>query len=368
MTSGLLLRPRLLSAINQALDCVMEAKSPPILLASPPITASPDVKVTCHRGEPLPETTLTKQTQHNQSYFFLQQWKQQRFFSIRFPYLVFLLEGEIDLRLGITQSMAKSLSGPQAYCSHLSLSLRAGQCLLIPPGTPYSGGEQLYWERPHPEQASYKVLLLSILPTGTFCHLWDTQKGQTSYTPTLYVHDSRVHLLVDFLREELENKGDDHRVVARNQLHSVLCCVRREMKIQPPFLILRTDKKWRDESAQQDSKDIFPANSATAVQRACTYIETHLHSVLELESIARHAFVSPTYLNRLFRREMQISVMQYVLQRRLELAQSLLVHSQLPVNEIGKQVGYPNPSHFSQIFLKKTGVTPQSYRVTRLPD
>lgn len=362
MTSGLLLRPRLLSALNQAIDHAQETRHSPVLLARPPIVASPDVEITFHQGHPLRETNASKQASSPQPHFYLHRWKRQRLHSIRFPYLACLLEGEMDWRIGITQGMAKSLPTPESRCGHFTLGLCAGQFILMPPGVPYSSGAQIHWERPRPEQANYRVLWMHLLPTGTFCHLSGALKGKQFYEPPLYVHDSRVHLLVEFLREELELRSNVSAVIASNQLHSLLLRVRREMQEQQPFLIQSANQEWRHESAQQDIKGILTNTSTAAVQAACTYIETHLHSALELEPIARQSFVSTSHLNRLFRREMGTSVMSYVIQRRMEMAQALLAHSQLPIHEVGRQIGYPNPSHFSQIFAKKLRQTPQEFR------
>jgi AraC-like DNA-binding protein len=357
MTSGALLRPRLLLALNRAIGWSKESGVARILLAQPPIHRSSQVEVTLHSGRPLSEK---KPTKIGQPYFCLNSWKRQRLHSIRFPYLACLLEGEMDWRIGITQSMAKSLPEPESQCSHLALHLRAGQFFLMPPGVPYSDGRSIHWSGAQPETASYKILWLHLLPTGAFCHLSGARRGVLFYEPPLYVHDARIHLLTEFLMEELQNRAAQFEAVAHDQLHSILLRIRRGLEEQPPFVI--ENQQWRNESAQQDVRAILADGKATAVQRACAYIETHLHDTLQLDTVARQAFVSPSHLNRLFSRELGMPAMQYVLHRRIEIAQALLIHSQLPVHEIGRQVGYPNPSHFSQIFTHKVRQTPQGYR------
>lgn len=368
MTTGLLLRPRLVSALSQAIDWGRGGAatgSAPVLLAAPPLRVPAGVGVTYHAGAPLRETRATRQTGSNQPYFLLHRWKRQRLHSIRFPYLACLLEGEMDWRIGLTERVAKSLSGPEAGCSQVTLALRAGQFFLMPPGVPYSTGAQIHWERPEPAQANYKVLWMHMLPTGTFCHLSGAQGGKQLYEPPVYVHDSRVHLMAEFLREEMEGRAADFESIAKSQLLSLLARVRRELQQQYASLQPLPNQELRHESAQQAITGLAADTSATAVQQACAYIEAHLHAALQLQPIARQVFVSSSYLNRMFRREMGSSVMDYVIRRRVEIAQALLQHSTLPVHEIGRHVGYPNPSHFSQIFLKKTGHTPAAFRALR---
>lgn len=359
MIPGLLLRPRLIAALNKAISWAQEPSFARILLAQPPLSALSGCEVVLHRGQPLRETG---QTRRNQPHFFAGEWRRQRLHSIRFPYLACLLEGEMDWRIGITRSMAKALPEPLAQCNQLTLRFLEGQFFLMPPGVPYSDGTRIHWARPHPERAHYKVLWMHLLPTGTFCHLSGVLRGERFYEAPLYIHDPRVYLLSDFLLEELRTRDASFEAVARNQLHSVLLRVRRYLGEQPPFPISGGNQDWRHKSAQHDVRAILAGATTNALQRACAYIESHLHEPLQAEVIARQAFVSSSHLNRLFSVELGLPLMRYVTNRRMEIAQSLLTHSQLPVQEIGRQVGYPNPSHFSQVFTRENGQNPQSYR------
>jgi AraC-like DNA-binding protein len=358
MIPGLLQRPRFLAALNKAIRWAQPASFSRILLARPPIVAAPDIAVSLQRGRPLRETGYAPR---KQPHFFLHEWPRYHLHSIRFPYLACLLEGEMDWRIGITQEMAKSLPPKYGHCNGLTLSFQAGQFFLMPPGTPYATGKRLHWHRPHPEDAHYKILWMHFLPTGVFCHLSDVNHGETTSSSPLYVHDARAHLQSEFLIEELQERDDDCALIARDQLHSILLRIRRQLTRQQPFPISGSSQAWRHESAQQDIR-VLAADSATAVQRACDYIETHLHEALQQQLIARQALVSPSHLNRLFVRELGLPIMRYVAKRRLEIAQALLTHSALPVREIGRQVGYANPSHFAQFFNREAQKSPQAFR------
>lgn len=358
MKPGLLQRPRFLAALNKAIRWTQPASFSQILLAQPPLFTAPEIAVSFQRGRPLREAGHAPRTQ---PHFFLHEWPRQNLHSIRFPYLACLLEGEMDWRIGITQEMAQSLPEKYAGCNALTLSFQAGQFFLMPPGTPYATGKKLHWHRPHPQQARYQILWMHFLPTGVFCHLSDVIAGENSSISPLYVHDARAHLQSEFLIEELQERGDDCALVARNQLHSMLLRIRRRLTQQQPFPI-SAGQDWRHESAQQDVRSLA-ADSATAVQRACDYIETHLHERLQQQTIARQALVSPSHLNRLFVRELELPIMRYVAKRRLEIAQALLIHSTLPIHEIGRQVGYANPSHFAQFFNREIQKSPQAFRL-----
>lgn len=357
--AGLLGRPRLLAALNKAIEWANDPPSARILLAQPPFQTISDITIVAHWGQPLREQGVHKR---HQPHFFLESWTRRHLHSIRFPYLACLLEGEMDWRIGVTQSRAKTLPEPDASCNHYTLSFQPGQFFLMPPGVPFSDGSRIHWQRPHPEKAHYKVVWIHILPTGTFCHLSGVVHGERYYHAPLYIHDPRVYLLSEFLQDELQTRGASFNEAACDYLHAMLLRIRRSLQENPPFPIVGGSQKWRHESAQQDIKSIVDGTKTATVQRACSYIEAHLHEPLQAGYVARQAFVSSSHLNRLFVKELGQPVARYITRRRMEMAQSLLRHSQLPIHEIGRQVGYPNPSHFSQVFTRETGQSPQNYR------
>jgi AraC family transcriptional regulator len=47
---------------------------------------------------------------------------------------------------------------------------------------------------------------------------------------------------------------------------------------------------------------------------------------------------------------------------RVERAKSLLAQSELPLSEVGLRAGFGDQSHFTRLFRRLTGTTPQSYR------
>ena len=52
----------------------------------------------------------------------------------------------------------------------------------------------------------------------------------------------------------------------------------------------------------------------------------------------------------------------YLLNLRLDLAKVMLTNTELPINEIGSRVGYPDANYFAKLFKNVTGRTPTQYR------
>ena len=63
-----------------------------------------------------------------------------------------------------------------------------------------------------------------------------------------------------------------------------------------------------------------------------------------------------------FKRSTGSSPHQYLLQRRLDRAKSLLKQRELTLAEIGASTGFADQSHFTKVFRQFTGVTPSEYR------
>jgi AraC family transcriptional regulator len=100
----------------------------------------------------------------------------------------------------------------------------------------------------------------------------------------------------------------------------------------------------------------------TPLQQALDYIHTHLDRDLSLAEIAGVINISPTYFASLFKRAMEISPHQYVIQQRVERAKVMLAKTDLAIADIALQVGFSSQSHLTQQFKRLTGMTPKQVR------
>lgn len=92
------------------------------------------------------------------------------------------------------------------------------------------------------------------------------------------------------------------------------------------------------------------------------YLDKNYAEAITLESIAERFHISQSAFSRFFKAEVGISPIKYILCRRIGEAQSMLMHTNLSLGEIGSRVGYYDSSHFSAAFKKNTGLTPSKYR------
>jgi AraC family L-rhamnose operon transcriptional activator RhaR len=81
-----------------------------------------------------------------------------------------------------------------------------------------------------------------------------------------------------------------------------------------------------------------------------------------LADLAERVHVSPSYLCRLFMRELGISPLHYLERRRLELTAQLLLEGDLSINEIGATAGWTDTNYMARRFRAAQGMSPSSYR------
>lgn len=98
---------------------------------------------------------------------------------------------------------------------------------------------------------------------------------------------------------------------------------------------------------------------------AIDYINHNYNKHITLTLIAEKVNLSSSYLCRLFKSEMGMSITNYINQLRMEKAGELLRNSSINVymKEISAAVGIDDQLYFSRIFKKYYGVTPSEYRL-----
>lgn len=92
-------------------------------------------------------------------------------------------------------------------------------------------------------------------------------------------------------------------------------------------------------------------------------MRTYLSEDLTLKLLAEEVYLNPTYLGRIFKQETGESFSSYLINLRIEKAKELLRNPALKIYEVCEQVGYNDPAHFTHVFKKTVGITPQDYKM-----
>lgn len=96
------------------------------------------------------------------------------------------------------------------------------------------------------------------------------------------------------------------------------------------------------------------------------YIDTNYTDELKLEDLANRIGFSKYHFSRLFQQYTNSSFVNYVNQRRLKVAEELLLQPELTVTDVAIQSGFNSISTFNRLFRKEKNCTPSEYRAVHM--
>lgn len=96
-------------------------------------------------------------------------------------------------------------------------------------------------------------------------------------------------------------------------------------------------------------------------------IEERYTGRLSLRDVALAVSFSPGHLTSMVRRRTGRTVQEWITERRMVQARRLLTRTDLPIGEVGRHVGYPDPGYFARVFGREHGVSPARWRGAAAP-
>lgn len=92
------------------------------------------------------------------------------------------------------------------------------------------------------------------------------------------------------------------------------------------------------------------------------YIYINRFEKITHDDVANQVGLSHSYLSILFKKEVGISVSDYIQQVKIEEAKNLIEYTETPLSEIGSLLNFSDQSYFTKVFKKHTGITPKQYK------
>ncbi|MDO4313692.1 MAG: AraC family transcriptional regulator [Eubacteriales bacterium] len=112
---------------------------------------------------------------------------------------------------------------------------------------------------------------------------------------------------------------------------------------------------------QSSTKATKVKNDAEIYQRVTDYMEAHLHSKLTIEQICRDNLVSRSQLQKIFKQQCKMGIIEYFSYMKIGIAKELIRTQHLNFTQISDSLGYTSIHYFSRQFKKITGMTPSEY-------
>ena len=92
------------------------------------------------------------------------------------------------------------------------------------------------------------------------------------------------------------------------------------------------------------------------------YVAANLRGTIKVGDLVRVLKFSPKRFDRVFKQSFGCTPHQYVMRRRIERAQSLLLMYNDPLSKIAAECGFVNQSHLSNLFRRIVGEAPGKWR------
>jgi AraC-like DNA-binding protein len=100
------------------------------------------------------------------------------------------------------------------------------------------------------------------------------------------------------------------------------------------------------------------------VRRIAAYIDANLNSTITVQLLAKLARLSHWYFSRAFKASFGSPPHQYVMRRRTELAQEMMLQTESSLSQIALDCGLADQAHLTKLFRRMVGITPRAWQRT----
>lgn len=133
--------------------------------------------------------------------------------------------------------------------------------------------------------------------------------------------------------------------------------------------ILRADPWFADtidEIAFPTQQRRLPLRGGLApwqIRRVTTHIEANLDTTIRIQDLASLLNLSPSHFSREFKRGVADTPHRYLMRRRLERAQGMMLTTKASLGQIAGECGFADQAHFNKLFRRFVGESPRTWRL-----
>lgn len=195
---------------------------------------------------------------------------------------------------------------------------------------------------------------MDFLPSS-WSYYWQLLKQQTSLT-FKKVCSSQEYQTIEVTIKSLEHGSEvlgcilAHTFSTKNSDQSPEHGLSLDEKNQPVYLSHKS----------LSTADFYP--NCVQLRPIFEFIEQNYHLPISLNDVAQAVGYSPAYLTNLVKRRTQLTIIDWILERKMVEARSLLINSDKSVTEIAMAVGFTDAYYFSRRFSQYHKLSPRSWR------
>lgn len=118
------------------------------------------------------------------------------------------------------------------------------------------------------------------------------------------------------------------------------------------------NKRKRFKLSDQLTQINLPRNVVNVIG----HINQHFKDDLSLSSLSTRYRVNASYLSREFKRNTDLTIIEFLNSRRIHYARTLLAKSDFTITEVALESGYNNIPYFTSVFKNFVGMTPKQFK------
>lgn len=155
-------------------------------------------------------------------------------------------------------------------------------------------------------------------------------------------NDVEVLFYLERLLDEVKHEREHMELICRSIIEILIVNIKREISL---------------EVESHQSKHL-----KQSVALAQHYIKHNYREPITLDDLAEVSHVNKYYLAHLFKQQLGVSPIEFLIQERIMAAKNLLESTNFTITQISESTGFSSQSFFSQAFRRETGMTPSAYR------
>jgi transcriptional regulator GlxA family with amidase domain len=102
--------------------------------------------------------------------------------------------------------------------------------------------------------------------------------------------------------------------------------------------------------------------SNNIISKVVHFMNENIENHLSIDDLATFCAYSPSYFYRRFVAEMGTPPLTYFMRMKMNKASILLITTSMQVNQVASKIGFADSFHFSRVFTKHIGMSPQKFR------
>ena len=160
------------------------------------------------------------------------------------------------------------------------------------------------------------------------------------------VDRQHIYTLVDVILKENRNYGPGSAALIQSLMTSILEILLRNIKQSAFYEVVNT--------GHQDER----------ITKLLSYINENIADpqLLKVEQLAKTFHLSPTYLSEYFRKNVNMSLRDYIIKAKLKLVEIRLLNSDHTLTEIADELRFTDVSHLSKTFKRYTGMSTREFK------